>query len=320
MLSIFLPALANAQSDVDLQRDRDLILQKHFEEAQTSLEQYIASHPESSEPHYLLGYVLYSTKQANASLEQYTAAAKLRKPTAEDLMVVAADYILLEDYADASHWLSIVTDWQPTHRLAWFYLGRSLYFQSEYGRAEKAFNQVLALDPHNIRAKLNLGLTHEAEEQPTQALFEYQQAIAWQQSLAVQDPQPYLSLGELEFKQGDIQQAASSFRLAERYAAQNPRIFQDLGRAYERLGQLKQAQGEFEKAVALVPNAGSLHFLLGGVYQKQGMTTEAKRQFALASKLLAGHGSKDVLNFDLQQEPLDQLPNSSSPNIAPSRD
>src|SRR3569833_3326387 len=90
-------------SQVGAQQD-DLALARSYAErnelpaAEAEARRVVAANPESADAHFLLGYILFRQQTARESLAEYTAGAKYRKPSAADLRVVGADYVLLADY------------------------------------------------------------------------------------------------------------------------------------------------------------------------------------------------------------------------------
>ena len=61
-------------------------------ESETVLRGYLDRNPNSVDGHFLLGYVLFREKKARESLSEYTAGAKFRRPSTEELTIVASDY------------------------------------------------------------------------------------------------------------------------------------------------------------------------------------------------------------------------------------
>src|SRR5215472_2341316 len=112
----FVPALAFAcavsalcQPPNDpLSKARNLLDAGKPAESESVLRNYLAAHPESPDAHFLLGYILFREKKATDSLAEFTAGAKYRRPRADELKVVAADYVMLGDYSDADKWFSEV--------------------------------------------------------------------------------------------------------------------------------------------------------------------------------------------------------------------
>jgi hypothetical protein len=122
-------------ADLPLLLDARMALH-HGMQADHDVRQYLAKHPSSADAHYLLGFILFREIQeratdqnkgqvnfkpdaVKASLAEYTEGAKYRTPSYLDLKVVALDYVLLEDYADADKWLSRSLEWNPQDAESW---------------------------------------------------------------------------------------------------------------------------------------------------------------------------------------------------------
>lgn len=310
MMRLLLPAMVcvagvcgNAQQEANegvFAQGRALLQQGRAQEAVAVLRPAVAAHPESEEGTYLLAYALYRTREAGLSLEMYTRAAALRPPTAEDLMAVAANYILLSDFADAAKWLTVVTERQPGNALAWYYLGRARHQEGQYAEALRGFAQALTVQPKYVRAEVGVGLAQEALGNESAAMQAYDTAIAWQGTSQAQDAQPYLSAGELLLKQGQSAAALERFRKAEERSHGNPRVFEDLGRVYERLQRWREAQTVLEQGETLDPTSSTIHFLLGTAYLRQGEGEAAKREFGLTHGLLGDQSNHATKNFDLE--------------------
>ena len=270
-----------------LQSSRALMQRRHFAEAQPALEAYVNEHPDSADGRYLLGFLYYSLHDAQHSLDQYKAAKGLREPKPEDLMAIAADYVLLGQFAEAAKWLTQMTEEQPQNKLAWYYLGRARYSNSQYDEAAKAFTQALVLSPRDVAAETNLGLVYEAEEQDMQAMECYSNALDWQKGSLAQSQEPYLFKAALLNKKGQSEEALSLLKDAKSYGRENPAVHEESARAYEALGRHKEAQSEAEQAVAMVPDAIAFHVLLGKIDRAQGMMEAAKEQMAIAARLKA---------------------------------
>lgn len=278
-------------ADPVLQKTLALIESHDYSAAAQKLHGYLTSQPDSAEGHFLLGYVLYRQEKPRESLAEYTEGARFRKPAANDLAVVAMDYILLHDYADADKWLTQATAWSPQNELYWYYLGRTKYAENRFEDAIAAFERCLTLAPRDLRAEYNMGLAFEGLGRNTDAIAAYRTAIAWQENSAHPDPQPWLDLGILLLDQSQPGQAQPWLERAAALAPRNPRAHEELGQAYGQLQNLPGASRELELAVALAPNIPSLHFELGRIYQREGQTAKAKQEFARCAALNATHST-----------------------------
>lgn len=267
---------------------------RNYPAAEKSLAEYVKAHADSPDAHFLLGYVYYREQRAKESLAEYTAGARLRKPAANDLAVVAMDYILLGDFRDADKWLTLATQWSPDDALYWYYLGRTKNNEFQFKEAVSAFEQCLKLQPKDVRAEYNLGLAYAGLERDADAAQAYRTAIEWQAQEARRDPQPYLDMGKLLLEQEHPEQAISYLQQALALDDKNPTFHEQLGRAYEGTGKLKLAEAEIRSAISMAPEVSSLHYELGRIYSKEGNSAQAKQEFDRCGALNAIHRSGQV--------------------------
>jgi tetratricopeptide (TPR) repeat protein len=284
-------------------------------EAERAVRQYLAKEPKSAEGHFLLGYILFreiqarasqeesagevrghnpddklskfSDKQARASLAEFTEGAKYHPANAFDLKVVALDYVLLRDFVDAEKWLTRSLEWNPKDSEAWYYLGRTKYNLQRFREAIRAFDHCLELDPKNVQAEDNVGLSYVGLLQTDEAIAAFRTAIAWQAHSKIKDPGPFLDLGSFLLDQNRVEEAVPYFLQAVAISPQDPAAHGELGKAYFRLKQLAKAQTEMERAVELAPRNAPFHYVLGQIYQKEGLKEKAKLEFDRTAALTA---------------------------------
>lgn len=286
-----------------LEEARSQAKRKDFAQAEQTVRIYLKKQPDSAQGHFLLGYILNAERKPKRSLVEYTVGAQFHPPSADDLVVVATDYIYLRDYADADKWLTLATQWKPDSALDWYLLGRTKYNENRFQEAVKAFDRCLQLDPGNVRAENNLGLSYEGLEDNKDAYSAYRTAIQWQSNSSHPYPQPYLNLGILLARDGHTEQALPYLQKSVELAPQNPKVHEQLGRAYEKVQMLGKAQSELEKAIAIAPDISALHFQLGRIYHKEKKNDLARKEFARCA-VLNKTNSTDA----------DETPNPDSPN------
>ena len=272
-------------ADPLLQQPRALVETGDFKQAERLVREYLDQHTNSADGHFLLGFILFKQNKPQASLSEYTAAAKFRNPNANDLQIVGLNYVLLEDYADADHWFTRSLEFNPNNPLGWYYLGRAKYSENRFEEAISAFKECLKRDPQNIKAQDNLGLSYQALGRLSEAVAAYRDAIAWQTQTLEKYPGPFLNLGILLMEQNQVQEAISYIRKAIEISPEESRSHEELGKAYSRLNELEEAQQELEKAVALAPDIASGHFMLGQVYRKRGLTEKARLELERGAAL-----------------------------------
>src|SRR5215467_13455795 len=60
-----------------------------------------------------------------------------------------------------------------------------------------SFEQCLKLEPRNVEAENNVGLSFEALDRPGEAIQAFENAIAWQEESPAKDPEPFIELAHL---------------------------------------------------------------------------------------------------------------------------
>ncbi|HKW62922.1 MAG TPA: tetratricopeptide repeat protein [Candidatus Acidoferrum sp.] len=313
-------AQSSEQTDALLPEAKDLFRQSKFAEADRAIRKYLESHPNSADGHFLLGHILFREIQAEAfldrqlalqaqggmgrgmmtpepalpkdreekakaSLEEFTAGARYRNPSAADLKIVAFDYIVLGDYPDADKWLTKMLEWAPNDSDGWYNLGRTKYNENRFAEAISAFQQCLKLDPKNIKAEDNLGLSFAGMGRNEEAAAAYQQAIAWQEQSLAKSPRPYIDLGSLRIDENRQKEAVALLLQAIEIDARDSKTHELLGKAYTRLEDFPKAQAELEKAIELSPQTPNLHCMLAPVYRKQGLAEKAKAEYERCATL-----------------------------------
>lgn len=291
----FVQALFCQQPDHSLVQAHTLAEAGKLTESEAILREDLRRNPASAGAHFLLGYVLFREQKPKESLAEFTAGARTQRPAADDFRVVASDYVLLADYADAEKWFSEVCAEKPDDPTAWYLLGRAQYNEDHFTAAIASFEHALTLRPLYIEAENNMGLAWEGLNNAARALSAYRTAVEWQQHHPV-DAQPYLNLGSLLTDQNQADKALPYLQVAVGLAPKNPRVHEELGRAYDVRNQLPQAQHELEQAASLAPSASGLHFKLGQIYRRQGLRDKAQQEFAICAKLNSTHSSMDTPN------------------------
>jgi len=274
-----------ALSDTPVKQAQSLVGKGSLDAAEQVIRQHLSAHPTSSEGHFLLGLILFKKNNPKESLSEFTEGAKHNGPSAFDLKIVALNYVLLGAYGDADRWLTRSLERNPQDAQAWYYLGRTKYSENRFEEAIGAFQQCLKLDPANVKAEDNLGLSYQGLGKTNEALTAFQTAIAWQGEKL--NPWPMINLGGLLLDQNRTEEAIKYLSHAVEISPREPKAHEQLGKAYSRRDDLVKAQEELEKAVALSPESAPLHFMLGQLYRKRGMTEKAKSELERGAALNA---------------------------------
>ena len=290
------PAAPAPSPELVLREARRQVDAKQYTQAEATLRGYLqrdaSSATISPEALYLLAYVLQRENRPKQSLEVYTRAAAARVPTAEELRLVALDYVLLADYTDAVRWLERATATDPRNAEAWYDLGRARMQQGNFRTAMDALRQSLALRPTDARALDNLGVCLDAENRPDEALDAYARAVKAAEASGHPGEQPFIDYGALLNTRNGFQQALPLLTRATELAPGSSKAFEELSRACTGLGNAMAARQAMERAVALDPKNSRLHFQLGRIYKAAGMQAEAQREFAQSSALYGQTSTK----------------------------
>ena len=307
------PALAPAQS---------FLHEGKLSEAESATRDYLRTHADSADAHFLLGFILFREVQAKwleagkgqsesllysgdasgsvaqfrdakakESLAEFTAGAKYHVPNAFDLKIVALDYILLKDNVDADHWLTRSLQADPRDPQAWYYLGRTKYSSGQFREAIEAFEECLKLEPRNVEAENNVGLSFEALDRPGEAIQAFENAIAWQAKSPAKNPEPFIELAHLYLNENQPEKAVPYLSQSIAIHPNVSKAHEELGKAYSLLKRLPEAQAELEKAVELSPQAPNLHCLLASVYRKRGLADKAKAEYDRCAALTGTHST-----------------------------
>lgn len=283
----------HSSPDDPLREARSLIESSKLVDAEQVIRRYLGVHRNSADAHYLLGYILFKEQKPKDSLAEYTAGAKYRTPSAEDLEVVGGDYVLLEDYGDADKWFSKSVEWNPHNLQALYYLGRAKYNENRFEEAVGIFLKCLELDPKSVKAEDNLGLSYEGLGRMDEAMTAYRSAIAWQAGAQTRDSGPYINLGNILVENDRSAEAIPYLTEAIQLAPQDFRAHRALGKAYLRANQLEKAQAEFEKCVAIAPKSAPTHFMLAQVYRKRGLSAKAQVETQRYAELSGTHSAPE---------------------------
>ena len=275
-------AAAPGSTDALVLAAKALVHLEKYGDAETALRSYLVTKPESPEALYLLGYVLHRENRPTDSLETYTKAATRHTPTGDDLKIVGLNYVLLNDYSNAIHWLEKAVELDPKNHEAWYFLGRTYYTRSRLSEAKAAFQKVLQLNPHDAKAENNLGLILESEADPVEAIEAYRQAIAWQQGNPKRSEQPYLNLGGVLLDEGRNEEALPALEEAVKLSPANSLCRLKLGIAFFRLSKLERSRAELEEAARLDPENAAAHFQLGKLYKQMHLMDRAQKEFQRA--------------------------------------
>jgi len=259
--------------------------------SEVELQEQLSRSPESADLLYRLGLVLRLEGKPRQSLDTYTRAARYRVPTANELRSVALDYVLLNDYEDAIHWLERAVEMEPNNKDVLYSLGRCYYSKDRYADAGRMFERVLALEPTHLKAAENLGLVFDATNHPVQAEEALRKAARWAGSEG-KDEWPFLNLAVFLLDHDRAEESLDPLRTAGRIRPQCEVCHEKLGQALLATNDVAGSIDELDEAIRLDEKDAKAHFELGRALRQAGQTDRAKQEFAASQKLYSAHSQQ----------------------------
>jgi len=229
-------------------------------------------------------------------LDPGSAAWEVESSPAEDLLVagIRAESEGRLDEARQAYKAAQARD--PSYRLPWFWLGRSLERGGDDEGALACLRKAAAGEPPSLRALLHLARL-EAKRDPRRAL-----ALIERSALSAPLHAPLLELAaDLRERLGDLEAARDYYQAAFETNPASSTAAASLGRFCARTGQPLLALAALERAVELSPSDAALHCDCAEQYLAHGeadrayrhglraleLAPRAPRPRALAERLLA---------------------------------
>ncbi len=266
-------------------------------EAERILVDFLRKDPQSARAHALLGLVKYRQGVPDKSLDQYTLATKGIPLGADDLRIVALDYVQLHDLPSAEHWLKASIERKPNDWRTWRYLGGVQYSEELPIEAAKSFEQCLHLDSGNALAEDGLARSHEALGETLKAAEEYRQAVLDNARSMPPSWLPLLHYGSYLRRSSRVSEAIPYLKQAEQLNRNDWEVHAEIAQANEDSGELEAAEAEFQRAIALAPDRIRLHIMLARIYQRDGQKERAAAEIKLYREFAAENANhRDLLD------------------------
>lgn len=138
---------------------------------------------------------------------------------------------------------------------------------------------VVELPPaEKARLALTQGNEWLAQNQPTQAIAIYREALQW-----TPDAEDlHYNLGIAYARAGDVGSAEVHYRRALAIASDYPEAHNNLANLLTHAGRFEEAEEHFREAIRLVPDFATAHNGLGMLCQRQRRAAEARKHFEQA--------------------------------------
>jgi tetratricopeptide (TPR) repeat protein len=196
---------------------------------------------------YILGKAFLDTRQFDKARAAFAKMFSVPPDSAAAHLFLAKMMMHDQFEEQAAPELQKAIQLDPKLPMAHFMLGEIYLFKSNIQGAIDEFHQELALDPMSWLTYWRMGDAYSRLEKWDDAERALKQSIWLDETFTG----PYILLGKVEMKKGEMQLAA----------------------------------GFLEHALAMDPNNYYAHYLLGTVFKQQGRTNEANIQFQLTQTL-----------------------------------
>jgi tetratricopeptide (TPR) repeat protein len=272
----------------DAHREIDRALAaRDWARAETLLADAIAREPKSTALlKTLAGVFLVDRRPLNAAIALKKAEAiEPLDPQSRYQLVLAYVAMGRGDWARPE--LERLAAAQPSEARFPYWLGRLDYDAGQYASSVRRLEAAIALDPSFVRAFDNLGLCHEALNQPEVAIARYREAIRLNRLSAEPSPWPLLNLGILLRSRGEGAEAETLFREALAADPGFARAHYQLAAVLEDGNQLDAAVRSLEQAVKLDPAYAEPHYALARIHRRQGRMADAEAEIRIFQRLKA---------------------------------
>ena len=186
--------------------------------------------------------------------------------------------------------------------------GNAAAATGDFDSAEEAFEQAVAAEPSNARARYDLALARQNLGDPEGAIASYMRAIQLDPNLI----EAYINLGNLYSELGMEEEALDAFQHALELDSGNDELFINLGDAYRGLGYFEDAILAYRQAQILNPDNTLASDNLRDVRERLNQQAEdiadlekrvdedprdLSRYSALVDAYLEAHREQDALNI-----------------------
>jgi tetratricopeptide (TPR) repeat protein len=242
-ISLLLPLARRADlgEELLLPLARALLSLKEYDLIGEILSSYADHHPDSPEPHYLLGISYQSA--ANDIMQSMLST----DPNSYRLRMLMGDALFAhERYEEATKEYQVALNLQPTNSDLHLRLGRVYTKQAKHEQALEHFKRSVELDPRNAQAQLRLGDSLLLAQKAEQAVLHLRAALDLDFSLV----DAHAKLGKALAMLGRLEDAVSHLEIASKLDRDGS-IHYQISTLYRRLGKEEQAAANLQESQRL---------------------------------------------------------------------
>ena len=250
-----------------------LMHQGRDDEAHAEFERALELDPNAPEAHALLGYVHARAGDLAAAEVRFKIG---RRAVADDpllLLGLGNLYLAREQPDNALKFLTRAAEQKADDATIQFSLGRAFFELGNYAFADKAFENVLRLQPDLSRARLFRGRVCVREKRYADAQTIYESLLARKE----QEFGALAGLGDCARHRGHVLRALKFYRRALALEPDNPGAANACAWCLEQIGDLAGAADYLAGALQRAPDAAWLRTALAGLLERLGRGEEAAR-------------------------------------------
>ena len=164
-------------------------------------------------------------------------------------------------------------------------LAAALLSLEEFAQAQKAYEQILAMQPKHVHALKLLADLHKSRSRIDDAIGLYRRAIKARGN----DPRAYFLLAETYIERGNLTAAKRVYRRAQRFRSRLGIVYSHLGAIAYREGNLAEALWYLRRAVPLATHDATVRYNYASALSASGSLRDALVQANAGLKLAPKH-------------------------------
>lgn len=269
---------------------------KYFDKANEAYHASIRIKPDYIAPRFGLAALEPDTKEGlRNAIQIYTEILELSPSSAMAYFMKARAHVALGEEDLAMEDYKSAVQHGPDNLKARYNLALIYLNQQRLGDAKQQFDAILAQDPQNHRATLQLGRIAMKNKNYTVALEKFNQALELKKG---HYPEASLNIGLVQKKLGNYQAALENYQEALKYKQNYPKAWYNIGLVQMNLKHLAKAEEAFRKAVKLQPKFASAWFNLGYVLSRLKKPNQSKSAY-LSALVVKPNYPKAMINLGI---------------------
>jgi tetratricopeptide (TPR) repeat protein len=201
------------------------------------------------------------------------------------------DFTIIDRYDLAETELEQAAFLKPGSAEIRYLLGRVYYTRGVYPLAKGELEAAIRLNPTNMKAYDNLGLTMEALGNNAAALENHQKAIQLNAQQRLGSAWPFVNLASFYNRQSMPDEALVYSQKAIEFDPRADQAYFQMAKAHESRNEWDEAAKALRKAIEISPGSANYHYVLSVVYKKLGKLKESQEAIEAFRKLQFEQGS-----------------------------